>query len=59
MKFIFRDKGFFLSLPYLMAYKMHPNFNRANQRKSTNKYDEMDIMKIVNENTCNLHKSLK
>ena len=46
-----------------MAYKMHPNFSRANQEKdfvkqSTNiKYDEINIMNIINDKTSNLNNS--
>ena len=44
-----------------MAYKMHPNFNRANQEKNLVKqstiikHDEINIMNIINDNAFNLH----
>ena len=45
-----------------MAYKTHPKFRRSNQEKkkqSTNiKYDEINIMNIINDITFNLHNSL-
>ena len=44
-----------------MAYKTHPNFNRANQEKKQSthlKCDEIDMMNIINNNTFNLPNSL-
>ena len=41
-------------------YKMHPNFNRANQEKKQSiniKQNEINIMNIINDNTFNIYNS--
>ena len=51
----------YMDIPYLVAYKTHPNFSRANQEKKTSpyiKHDEINIMNIINDNSFNLHYSL-
>ena len=46
------------------VYKTHSNFSRANQenilkKQRTNiKYDESNMINIINDNTLNLHNSL-
>ena len=48
-------------IPYLMVYKTHSYFNRANQEQKLStdiKRDEINIMNIINDNTFNWHNSL-
>ncbi len=46
-------------VPYLTVYKTHPNFSKANKKKSTIiKLGEIDTMNITNDNTFNWNNSL-
>ena len=49
-------------LPYLTAYKTHPNFSRANEKNNNKKQnikrDKINIMNIINDHTFNLHNGL-